>query len=101
MSPEAGRTVRASALTGIGPLWALHFGNHSRQGAVVKGLKSHVGTFSSRLRKILGAAGDSETGASAVEYSILIVFIATAIVAIVGILGLQLVPGFQQVVAGL
>ncbi|MEV8147763.1 Flp family type IVb pilin [Arthrobacter sp. NPDC080073] len=67
----------------------------------MKGLKFQVSTLSSRLRKILGAAGDSETGASAVEYSILVVFIATAIVAIVGVLGLQLVPGFQQVAAGL
>ncbi|UKA57769.1 Flp family type IVb pilin [Arthrobacter sp. FW306-2-2C-D06B] len=67
----------------------------------MKGLKSHVGAFSSRLRKILGAADGSETGASAVEYSLLVVFIATAIVVIVGTLGLQLVPGFQQVVAGL
>lgn len=67
----------------------------------MKGLKSYVRAFSLRLGKFLGAAVDSEAGASAVEYSILVVFIATAIVAIVGILGLQLVPGFQQVVAGL
>ena len=42
-----------------------------------------------------------EVGATAVEYSLLIAFVATAIVVIVGTLGRQLPAGFQTVIAGL
>lgn len=45
--------------------------------------------------------GRQELGASAVEYSILVALIATVIFAGATALGLQLVPGFQSVVAGL
>ena len=43
----------------------------------------------------------SEAGATAVEYSFLVAFIATAIIGIVEVLGGQLVPGFQSVIDGL
>lgn len=43
----------------------------------------------------------SEAGATAVEYSLLVAFIATAIITVVGVLGGQLLPGFQTVIAGL
>ncbi|WP_426938693.1 Flp family type IVb pilin [Pseudarthrobacter sp. S3] len=42
-----------------------------------------------------------EAGATAVEYSLLIAFIATAIIGVVGTLGGQLLPGFEAVIAGL
>lgn len=42
-----------------------------------------------------------ELGASAVEYSILVALIATIIFSGATALGLQLVPGFQSVLAGL
>jgi Flp pilus assembly pilin Flp len=42
-----------------------------------------------------------ESGATAVEYSIMLVFIAAVIIAIVGVLGNQLVPGFCAVVTGI
>ncbi len=42
-----------------------------------------------------------EHGASAVEYSLLVAFIATVIFAAATALGLELVPGFQLVMAGL
>lgn len=42
-----------------------------------------------------------EAGATAVEYSLLIAFIATAIVVVVGTLGRQLPTGFQAVIGGL
>lgn len=67
----------------------------------MQGLKPQVGTLSLRLGTILKVTSGSEAGASAVEYSILVALIATVVITIVGTLGLQLVPGFQQVVAGL
>jgi Flp pilus assembly pilin Flp len=67
----------------------------------VQGLKSQVITLSLRLRKALRVTSASEAGASAVEYSLLVAFIATIIFTIVGTLGAQLVPGFEHVVAGL
>lgn len=45
--------------------------------------------------------GRQELGASAVEYSILVALIATIIFSGATALGLQLVPGFQSVLAGL
>lgn len=42
-----------------------------------------------------------EAGATAVEYSPLVAFIATAIVVVVTTLGRQLPTGFQSVMAGL
>ncbi len=67
----------------------------------MQGLKSQVNTLSLRLRKTLRVTSGSEAGASAVEYSLLVAFIATIIFTIVGTLGAQLVPGFEHVVAGL
>lgn len=43
---------------------------------------------------------ESEAGATAVEYSLLVAFIASAIIAAVTTLGEQLVPGFQSVIDG-
>lgn len=42
-----------------------------------------------------------ECGASAVEYSLLVALIATAIIAVAKVLGGQLIPGFQLVIGGL
>jgi pilus assembly protein Flp/PilA len=42
-----------------------------------------------------------ETGATAVEYGLLVALIAAAIVVIVGVLGGQLLPGFQSVIDGI
>ena len=42
----------------------------------------------------------SETGATAVEYGLLIAFIASAIIAVVILLGDQLLPGFQAAIDG-
>lgn len=42
-----------------------------------------------------------EAGATAVDYSLLVASIATAIVIVVGTLGRQLPKGFQTVMAGL
>jgi pilus assembly protein Flp/PilA len=42
----------------------------------------------------------SETGATAVEYGLLLAFIASAIIAVVILLGDQLVPGFQEAIDG-
>ncbi|MGX9900240.1 Flp family type IVb pilin [Arthrobacter sp. SA17] len=43
---------------------------------------------------------ESETGATAVEYSLLVAFIATVIIAVARTLGEQLVPGFQAAIDG-
>lgn len=43
---------------------------------------------------------ESEAGATAVEYSLLVAFIASVIIAVVTTLGEQLVPGFQLVIDG-
>ncbi|WP_426996555.1 Flp family type IVb pilin [Pseudarthrobacter sp. N5] len=67
----------------------------------MKGLIYKAVFSASRLRNAVGSIWSSQAGASAVEYSLLVAFIATVIVAVVGTLGLQLVPGFQAVVAGL
>ncbi|GAB3567961.1 hypothetical protein GCM10027405_29170 [Arthrobacter alkaliphilus] len=67
----------------------------------MQGLKSQINTLSLRLRETLRTKGGSEAGVSAVEYSLLVAFIATVIFAIVATLGAQLVPGFEHVVAGL
>jgi Flp pilus assembly pilin Flp len=42
----------------------------------------------------------SEAGATAVEYSLLVAFIATAIIASVGALGDQVILQFQSVIGG-
>lgn len=42
----------------------------------------------------------SEAGATAVEYSLLLALIASAIVGVVAILGGQLLPGFQAAIDG-
>lgn len=42
-----------------------------------------------------------EAGATAVEYGLLVALIAAVIIGIVGILGGQLIPGFQSVIDGL
>jgi Flp pilus assembly pilin Flp len=42
----------------------------------------------------------SEAGATAVEYSLLVAFIATAVIASVGVLGDQAVLQFQSVIGG-
>jgi Flp pilus assembly pilin Flp len=41
---------------------------------------------------------ESETGGTAVEYSLLVAFIATVIISVVQVLGDQLIPGFQAVI---
>lgn len=43
---------------------------------------------------------ESEAGATAVEYSLLVAFIASVIIAVVTTLGQQLVPGFESVIDG-
>ncbi|WP_458111579.1 Flp family type IVb pilin [Arthrobacter sp. R1-13] len=43
---------------------------------------------------------ESETGATAVEYSLLVAFIASVIIAVVTTLGEQLLPGFETVIGG-
>jgi pilus assembly protein Flp/PilA len=47
-------------------------------------------------RKLAG-----EAGATAVEYGLLVAPIAAAIIGVVGILGGQLIPGFQSVIDGM
>ncbi|MET4144915.1 hypothetical protein [Arthrobacter sp. UYCo732] len=42
-----------------------------------------------------------QAGATTSEYSLLVGFIATLIAAIVGLIGQQLIPGFQAALAGL
>lgn len=42
----------------------------------------------------------SEAGATAVEYSLLLALIATAIIGVVEVLGGQLIPGFQAAIDG-
>lgn len=42
-----------------------------------------------------------EAGATAVEYGLLVALIAAAIIGVVGILGGQLIPGFQSVIDGM
>ncbi|WP_426990065.1 Flp family type IVb pilin [Pseudarthrobacter sp. Y6] len=73
----------------------------SSSGGVVPGLTlfQAVGqcAFVDRLRNNLS----SEAGATAVEYSLLVAFIATVIIGSVGALGNQLIPGFQSVIDGL
>ena len=51
----------------------------------------------STLRGIRSA----EAGATAVEYSLVVALIATAIIGVVEVLGGQLIPGFQSVIGGL
>lgn len=43
----------------------------------------------------------SQAGATSAEYALLVGFIATVIVGVVGLIGLQLIPGFQTALAGL
>jgi Flp pilus assembly pilin Flp len=49
----------------------------------------------------LRTSRSGEAGATAVEYSLLAALIATVIIAVVQVLGGQLVPGFQSVIDGL
>jgi Flp pilus assembly pilin Flp len=42
-----------------------------------------------------------QAGATTAEYALLASFIATAIVGVVGLIGLQLIPGFKTAQAGL
>ncbi|WP_308159833.1 Flp family type IVb pilin [Arthrobacter sp. ISL-5] len=56
--------------------------------------------FSNALARI-GRLPESEAGATAVEYSLLVAFIATVIIGAVIALGEQLIPGFQAVIDGL
>lgn len=56
--------------------------------------------FSNALARI-GRLRESEAGATAVEYSLLVALIASVIIGVVTALGLQLVPGFQAVIDGL
>lgn len=42
-----------------------------------------------------------QAGATTAEYALLVGFIATVIVGVVGLIGLQLIPGFQNALAGL
>jgi Flp pilus assembly pilin Flp len=41
---------------------------------------------------------ESETGATAVEYSLLVAAIGAVIISVVQVLGDQLIPGFQAVI---
>ncbi|WP_368086957.1 Flp family type IVb pilin [Arthrobacter sp. ok909] len=57
------------------------------------------------LRRAAGASRwgklSNEAGATAVEYGLLVALIAAVIIGTVGVLGGQLIPGFQAVVDGL
>lgn len=49
----------------------------------------------------MDARGGAESGATAVEYAIMLTFIAAVIIGVVAALGLALPGGFQQVIDGL
>lgn len=62
-------------------------------------IKAKINT--SRMLDGLRSMRSLQTGATAVEYALLVGFIATVIVFAVGLLGQQLIPGFQAAEAGL
>jgi Flp pilus assembly pilin Flp len=67
----------------------------------VQGLKSTAKVAASRVIDVCYSVRSLPTGATAVEYAILVGFIATVIVLAVGLVGQQLIPGFQAAKAGL
>ncbi|MCO4236031.1 Flp family type IVb pilin [Pseudarthrobacter raffinosi] len=67
----------------------------------MQGLKSNVNIIVQRLNHGFRSVQSLQKGATAVEYALLVGFIATVIVVSVGFLGKQLIPGFQNVLAGL
>ncbi|MGO4493744.1 Flp family type IVb pilin [Arthrobacter sp. 2YAF22_2] len=66
----------------------------------MQGLKSKAKVTSVRVSDV-GYSIRSLQAATAVEYALLVGFIATATVLAVGLLGPQLIPGFQAATAGL
>jgi pilus assembly protein Flp/PilA len=71
------------------------------QGLKVQGLKESGAV----VRRARDAAPwgklSSDAGAAAVEYGLLVALIAVVIIGAVGVLGGQLIPGFQSVIDGL
>lgn len=67
----------------------------------MQGLISKAKVTASRVIDACYSVRRPQAGATAVEYALLVGFIATAIVLSVGLLGQQLIPGFQAATAGL
>lgn len=65
------------------------------------GLKSKAKVTASRVTNVYYSVRSLQSGATAVEYALMVGFIATVIVLAVGLLGQQLIPGFQAATAGL
>lgn len=65
--------------------------------------RTHFRRLNPFVRPIAGfrRLSESEIGATAVEYSLLVAFIATVIIFAVQALGDQLIPGFQAVIDSL
>ena len=67
----------------------------------MQGLRSKAKVTASRVIDVCYLVRSLQSGATAVEYALMVGFIATVIVLAVGLLGQQLIPGFQAVTAGL
>lgn len=67
----------------------------------MKGTKSRAKVIASNVIDACYSMCSRQTGATAVEYALLVGFIATVIVFAVGLLGQQVIPGFQAATAGL
>lgn len=65
-------------------------------------VRTHFRGLNSFLSALAGVCRlpQSETGATAVEYALLVAFIASVIIAVVTVLGIQLEPGFQAAIDG-
>lgn len=64
------------------------------------GFKLQLRTIAAHLTTRFRQVFSLERGATSVEYSFLVAFIATIIITVVGQIGLQLLPGFQTVEGG-
>jgi Flp pilus assembly pilin Flp len=67
----------------------------------VQGLIFKAKTTATRVLDDFRSVRSLQTGATATEYALLVGFIATVIAVAVGLLGQQLIPGFQNVLLGL
>lgn len=67
----------------------------------MQGFRSKGKVTASHVTDVCYSVRMLQSSATALEYALMVVFVATVTVLAVGLLGQQLIPGFQAVTAGL